>query len=1238
MIRRILSRFSVFKVKIIGFSLLFVLFFILTIFAGHKKRSEDFPERCRQNFEESVQQLQFELQNQMTLFLDGIGSSPSVDQIWKQWFEQDRNENLFLAVLHRDSLVFWSSNTVEFSVPFFEKSRGDPLLKLPNGYFLPEVLQVKDFEFVLLRKIKHEFPYQNDFLKNQLIADFGVPENTDLSLQKGMYNIHAADGRFICSIALPDQIDVSPGESWVLFYFTLALVSLLVLLYQLYFSLSFLADKPIMRFFGFFVDVLIIRYILYYFNFPARLDAALVFSPALYASTAFCSSLAELFINAIMGYAIALVWMRSLRVYKRPIDGGKWKPVGYAVVLMLVVFILFVAFFNLFRSLVFDSGISLNLSDIFQLDGYSYMALAILAFTTAAVMLIGIACVRLVKQLLGRDLQVLLLVTAVALLVLVLPLGWIYFKNLMLLVTWVFVAGTLLILRYDQSFRSFYSLALYLFFWAGISTLVLQDLTIQKEQDHRKQLAVKLAQSRDEVMEFKFLEVEQAVLKDRLLLQKIDQMAADENLEEEVLAYIRKQYFSAYWERFDIQITLCPEGRELQIQPGNYLISCNDYFQGIIESIGKSTYSPHLYFLDEASEDLSYLSIFTFDSLQQYERVRLIVEINTMYIPKGLGYPELLIDQAQYTGMDLENYSYAYYRDGELIRNVGGFLYSTTESVYPVLPEGSSFFNHHGYNHLSFPIGSDTHLIISRKQSDLLSRAAPFSYFLIAFGLFMLLHMVIFEYRLWPLGGLSLKLRLQYSLIAVILFSFLFVGFSSLYFIEELNDRKNNGVLSEKAHSVLIELEHKLASERQLKPEMKERLTGLLLKFSLVFFSDINLYSPDGILLASSRPEIFQGGLLSRRMDALAFHELDRKQQTQFVRKERIGDYEYLSAYLPFRNEQNELVAYLNLPYFARQTELRNEISTFVVAFVNIYVILIALTIFISLIISGYITYPLQLIQTKLGKVRLGSVNEKIEWNRHDEVGRLVEEYNHMVDELMHSATLLARSERESAWREMARQVAHEIKNPLTPMKLSVQYLMRAWNDQAPDMQDRLQRFSDNMVEQIDTLSQIASAFSDFARMPAGRKAPVNLLNTIQKSVGLFRETTVVKLNVEFDQGTEYWVLADKNQLLRVFNNLLKNALQAIGNVSSGQIDIRVNQQDEWFWIEIEDNGPGIPEARREKVFVPNFTTKTSGMGLGLAMVKNIVEGSGGKISFESREGIGTIFRIKLPLCSPDHS
>jgi nitrogen fixation/metabolism regulation signal transduction histidine kinase len=277
--------------------------------------------------------------------------------------------------------------------------------------------------------------------------------------------------------------------------------------------------------------------------------------------------------------------------------------------------------------------------------------------------------------------------------------------------------------------------------------------------------------------------------------------------------------------------------------------------------------------------------------------------------------------------------------------------------------------------------------------------------------------------------------------------------------------------------------------------------------------------------------------------------------------------------------------------------------------------------------LSSYITRSIKAISDKIQQTRLTERNEKIILNKaSSEIEILVEAYNNMIDELGESAAKLAKSEREQAWREMAKQVAHEIKNPLTPMRLTVQSFERTFNSSDDKAKDKLKEFSQTLIQQIDVMSSIASAFSDFAKMPIQKKEQIEIISVIKFALDIFSEE-YIKYHPEEE---ELYANLDKTQLIRVITNLVKNAIQATENQENPIVEVKVSSEEKNLIISVSDNGKGISEDLKELIFEPKFTTKTSGMGLGLAMIKNIIEAYDGSISFSSEEGIGTVFKVVL--------
>jgi two-component system nitrogen regulation sensor histidine kinase NtrY len=435
--------------------------------------------------------------------------------------------------------------------------------------------------------------------------------------------------------------------------------------------------------------------------------------------------------------------------------------------------------------------------------------------------------------------------------------------------------------------------------------------------------------------------------------------------------------------------------------------------------------------------------------------------------------------------------------------------------------------------------------------------------------------------------------------------------------------------------SVYIELVHKVEYEEDLRNWSSNEyynLDELLQKFSNVFYSDINLYDEDGVLLATSRSEIFDRQLLSRRMNRQVYENLSRGSASEYIHDEHIGELKYISAYVPLLNSENKFLAYLNLPYFTQSDVLARDVTNMVVAVINIYLILMLVILGVSVFLADRITQPLRVIQNRIAQVSLSAKNEQIRYERSDEIRGLVEEYNHMVQELERSAELLAQSERESAWREMAKQIAHEIKNPLTPMKLNIQHLQRTIQEGKYDP-EMVERISANLIEQIDSLSAIADEFSDFAKMPKAKSDRINLVTRLKDLQQLFENSEKAEILLDPGPGKKVYIYADKEQLMRVFINLVKNGLQSIPENRKGTIHINLEtEEDRNALVTISDNGKGIPEEIRDKLFRPNFTTKSAGMGMGLAISSNIVRSMGGKIWYETVLNQGTTFYVSLPL------
>jgi len=390
----------------------------------------------------------------------------------------------------------------------------------------------------------------------------------------------------------------------------------------------------------------------------------------------------------------------------------------------------------------------------------------------------------------------------------------------------------------------------------------------------------------------------------------------------------------------------------------------------------------------------------------------------------------------------------------------------------------------------------------------------------------------------------------------------------------------------------------------------------------------INLYDLDGGLIKSSKAT-FETDSLTQCLNAEVLNILANTIEHRHVSKNIENNEVFLSSYSYITDHQFKPLAILNIPYLENDDFLNKELNEFLLRLGYAYMLMLIVAITLAYFLSKYITKTLKTISDKINETRLEKHNKKIEIGAtSQEIATLVRAYNSMIDELEESAVKLAKSEREQAWREMAKQVAHEIKNPLTPMRLTVQSFQRKFDPNDENIYQKVDEYSKTLIQQIDTMSSIASAFSNFAKMPAQQNETLNLVEITRLALDIFSEDYIEFIS-ESDRITARF---DKAQLTRVINNLVKNGIQAIpDDREDKKIIVRVYEDPDSINITISDNGIGISEVNSQKVFEPKFTTKSSGMGLGLAMVKNIVETYNGSITFTSEKDVGTTFKVTFP-------
>ena len=758
--------------------------------------------------------------------------------------------------------------------------------------------------------------------------------------------------------------------------------------------------------------------------------------------------------------------------------------------------------------------------------------------------------------------------------------------------------------------------------WSVLLTLLYNKEYTQYENRQIQSLAKELSNERDPAFEQSYLRFLSEVQHDTIF----STMVVSKDVMDEVLVdYMRNFFLDSVMDQYNLALTICALDQELFVQPYDVILDCNKYFNEKIKENNGLDLGEGLFFVDYNTLDPSYVAMFDVAQPDTIAPRSLYLEFTKPVTPRGFGLPKLLQDQHNSL---LLNASVACYRDSLLVYKFGSYIYPNflADFKHPV----NEFSYGRKLKHYVYQEEDSKVLAISTERRTWMEMTAPFVVF---FFLLLVLYLMVYF-----VGGLmhgnptsrNLSSRFQMIVLVALGLSFLVIGPVSVIYIRSLYTQKVNETLFDRTRTISLDITGEVDFSFLKEPGFKTMLDDILRHYSETFFTDINVYDVNGKLLATTSPEIIDLQLQSSLMNAEAFHNMKDERSLYYIHDETLGKAVYQSSYIAIQDVGGKTLAYLNIPYFSSQSDLETEILYYVLTYVNIILLIVFVFLPVVLIITRRVTDPLVRLQEKMRLVDINKKNEKLEWKSKDEIGALINQYNQLIEALEKSAAELKRTTTESAWRGVARQVAHEIKNSLTPMRLSVQMLQHNMeNGQATP--EQMQRTANTLIEQIDALSDIASSFSRYAKLPENHPQPLDLAELVGNVVNLYNNIENIKFSYQVEPDTDFTFNGDKTNLNSAVGNLVKNAVQAIGNKPDGRIDVTLRSTEKSFVIGVKDNGKGIREEDKKMIFVPNFTTKTGGSGVGLSLTYNIVQAAGGTISFESQEGEGAEFVINLP-------
>ncbi|MGZ3991190.1 MAG: sensor histidine kinase [Flavisolibacter sp.] len=1156
------------------------------------------------------------------------------------------------TISDNQNLLFWNNQKILPPDADFNVADGTFFQHLSNGYYvvMKRTLQLEGMSnhiraFALI-PVLNQYYLPTDYLPTQFVYDREAIKKISLSGAPTPFPIHALTGETLFYIKRVAHTNVATTDVVTIIIRLGALIFLMVYVHLMAESIVKRSSATM----GIIVLALLLlafRAILYLFPNWFSLRQFELFNPLIYASNWLNRSLGDLLINSILlCWVVLFAWYNIGPSRKTPafLKGKRMYVVGTAAVFVLIFSTFQLA--SVVQGLVANSKISFNVTNFFSLDIYTVVGLIVLALLCLAYYYFTRLLFRMIYPAFkDRQIYIYFFIAMVGLVFLTFRSGnEIVLFHLPVLV-WL-ILYTLLVTRETFIINRFSATVAGVLFWIFVFSVSLAAIVLQGNRANelriRKGIAEKYDQLTDPSSE-RIMSIVITYLDSRFLRNNFEKFR-DERESRNLRDSIISSNFIGYSNRYDTKIYVYDSlGRAINNEDPASFAELNTIFT--LQS--KPTGIPDLYYHETSYDHFTYLTKRVIKDSTHFMGTFFIVSMPRQYGASDALYPELFRQVNRNDAANSPIYSYAIYSKNLLIASSNKYPFQTSITRDQV-PKGEYEERTNGdYDELWYKASNMKVVVVAKKRDSLLESITLFSYLFCAFlfmvGLLQFMSILLRLANDWKgfnlFSQLNIRSQIHGTVIFISVLSFLIIGAATISFFISRYKRNNEDKLSLTAGIMVKEMQKKLALNIQSDSLANYDSTAFANLESLVndvadiHNVDVNVYDLEGTLQVTSDENVYKKGILSTKMHPLAFYHLSRLREMLRVQEETVSSLHYLSIYTVVRDQQGKVVKYLNIPYFSSQIDLKQEISNFLVTIINLNAFIFLISGTIALFITNRITRSFSVIGDKMRDITLGKTNEEITWNKKDEIGDLVNQYNKMVRELEKSAEALAKSEREGAWREMARQVAHEIKNPLTPMKLSIQYLQKSISSNQSNVKELTTNVANTLIEQIDHLSKIAADFSQFANIGNRKIELVDLHHIIGSLVNLYEAHP--KASIEWKKVEGSIILkADKTHMNRLFTNLLANAVDACYQEEKCCIEIREERRGHSIIITIQDNGEGIPVDMRSKIFTPNFTTKTSGTGLGLAMCKSIVEQAKGNIWFETEEGKGTIFHVQLPIIS----
>ncbi|MCX7696145.1 MAG: HAMP domain-containing histidine kinase [Bacteroidales bacterium] len=1115
-----------------------------------------------------------------------------------------------------ENLTGWSGNQYpEPDKKILKESNGSTISFVSNGWDIIKKRSKKDTIFLIQLPIYLNYTFRNDFVQPHFSSFFQGIRHLAIKppVSHDATECLSIDAYGVCLpfVYEPGFHEDDPYQ-WIM----------PMLLYVLVFLLFSGSRKYVHNYVRSYVlKVLFIIVSTFFIWFTLHLvysipvwKGLIIKQPHFFAWSIRLPSLADL-LNVLMAFFwFTGLTLRLLKNFQWVIAKKEWK---YFVVFLCwtTIWLFMVAFYVFLPAFFHNSSWYWNFKDLTTFDLLQIWLFFTVLLASTVIAIFWYHASNIIQKTKLKEHYVGLIFVLSGSLIFVFTKHLIFWQDYLVIGGFLILAYLLLVLvKMDQLKKTlllFFALVIFSF----LVVLSLRKIYHEKLKQNLKILSLYLSSGRDHLAEY---------LIDETLQEFIQKSDSNINEEIKIRETISQLFKKGYLSNFSSQLIVCSSQDKILIRPFNEECNCWKYFKNKIDSNGIFV-KPGIFFFKENNRGYYLVN---FPLYRKTDTIQVFIELFPLMLEKTQDYPNLLVDRNSDVMIISSFVSYALYDNGELSYSKGQFVFPFRIDTSWLMTDTAKFVEtktHYMFN-VKTDQGSDLLLIGEKMGFNHMWTGFSFVFLLsIFYTFFVFLFIPSFSFLSPSDKGLST--RFQRMLLWFILVSFSISVFFSVQNLLRISHRKNQELLHEKGQNLKLELEAMIASDSTL--FNADWLTSFVLNYGYKNHVDINLYNWEGKLLTTTRPELYERNLIAPYIDPTVFEKLKEHVSPYVIRREKIEKLGYYSAYYPLYDRNYHVMGFIQVPYFTREQQFNEELFSYISSMVNLYLIIIFLGVILVYVLTKPILRPLSLIKNRMRTIRLSGVNEKITWEGQDEIADLIEAYNSMVDELALKAQQLAENERELAWRDMARQVAHEIKNPLTPMKLSTQYIWKLWVDKDKDFSSKFENYIKSLQKQIDSLDNIASSFSSLGKLvQPDQSQKTSVHDLVQDVVTLF-------LSDEYDLRVSLpekkcWIIGDYQHWRQVLINLLKNAVQALVEERRGEISINVSCLNDQVCIAIQDNGRGMSKEEMSRIFQPNFTTKTSGSGLGLAIAKTIVEMYGGKIVCESQLHVGSCFTLIL--------